>query len=136
MRWTALSMAAMCVSAAALATPAYVNELMLPAGGVSAEPQAKASSLPVAKRGQYLGVACTDIEQADRDAVRVIMSFAKGEAPGYGGVLATEMTITDDTVHVRVPDTPDIADHTMRVKVFYVDTKGRHACDAGKVKIV
>lgn len=131
MRWTALCLTAMCASAAALALPPYANELMLPTGGVHPD-----SSLPKAARGQFIGVACANIELVTSDAIRVVMYFAKDEAPGYRGVLATDMTITSGTVHVRVPDTPDIAEHTMLVRVFYVDAAGRHMCDAGKVRVV
>lgn len=129
MRWIALCLTAMCASAAAL--PPYANELMLPTGGIHAD-----SSLPKAARGQFIGVACANIELIRNDAIRVVMYFAKDEAPGYRGVLATDMKVTSGTVHVRVPDTPDIAEHTMQVRVFYVDASGRHMCDAGKVRIV
>lgn len=130
MRWTALCLAAMCASA--LASPPYANELMLPAGGV---PKA-ASDLPKVARGQFIAVTCANVEQVASDAIRVVMYFAKDEAPGYRGVLATDMKVTSGTVHVRVPDTTDIAEHTVRVKVFYLDASGRHTCDAGKIHIV
>lgn len=129
MRWTALCLTAICASAAAL--PPYANELMLPTGGAP-----PASSLPKAVRGQFIGVACANVELVASDAIRVVMYFAANDAPGYSGVLATDMQITSGTVHVRVPDTPDIAEHTMRVKVYYLDASGRHMCDAGKVRIV
>jgi len=127
MRWTALCLTAMCASAVAM--PPYANELMLPAGGVR-------PSLPKVARGQFIGVACANIELVTSDAIRVVMYFAANEAPGYRGVLATDMKVTSGTVHVRVPNTPDIAQHTMLVKVYYVDAAGRHMCDAGKVRIV
>jgi hypothetical protein len=119
----------MCASAAA--TPPYANELMLPTGGMR-----PLSSLPKVTRGQLIGVACANVEMVANDAIRVVMYFAKDEAPGYRGVLATDMKVTSGAVHVRVPDTPDIAEHTMLVRVFYVDAAGRHMCDAGKVRIV
>lgn len=128
MRWTALCLTAMCAGAPAQATPPYVNELMLPTGGVA--------SLPKVTRGQFIGVACANVQRVARDAIRVVMYFAANEAPGYRGVLATDMKVSTGAVHIRVPDTPDIAKHTMQVRVYFVDADGRHVCDAGKVRIV
>ncbi len=36
----------------------------------------------------------------------------------------------------RCPDVPDIANHTVKVKVYVTDAKGTRACDAGRVRIV
>jgi hypothetical protein len=130
MRWTALCLTAMCASVTAAAMPPYANELMLPAGGLPTD------TLPKASRGQFLGVACANVEQVASSAIRVVLYFAAGEAPGYRGVLATDMVVSSGAVHVRVPNTPDIADHTMFVRVYFVDAAGRHTCDAGKVRIV
>lgn len=131
MRWTALCFMAMCAGAPAHALPPYANELMLPTGGT-----AQASSLPKVTRGQFIGVACANVQRVARDAIRVVMYFAANEAPGYRGVLATDMQVSAGAVHIRVPDTPDIAEHTMQVRVYFVDANGRHMCDAGKVRIV
>lgn len=134
MRWTGLAFAAIGLSAAAFAAPPYVNELMLPTGGITV-PSDKV--LPSAIRGQFLGVACAKVELAAAEAVQVVLYLAPNEKPtGYKGVLATEQTVTPGTVHVRVPDMPELADHTVRVQVYYMDTGGRHTCDAGKVRIV
>lgn len=118
------------------------NELMLPlAGKVSAytSPNDKGgNAVPSIKRGQPLGIACTDIGREGAD-VRVVLQFtqAMDESPtGFGAVLATEQTITPGTVHVLVPDMPDLANHTVNVKVFVTDPTGTHSCDAGRVKIV
>jgi hypothetical protein len=129
-----LATASIVASAAALAMQPYANELMLPTGGLSASGK---PALPKAARGQFIGVACARIERVSSEAVRVVMYLAPGETPtGYRGVLATEQTITPGKVHVRVPDTPDLADHAVFVRVYYVDAAGRHTCDAGKVRIV
>ena len=93
--------------------------------------------IPKVARGQFLGLACANVEHVAVDAVRVVMSLASNEPPtGYTGVLATDQTITGGTVHVRVPDLPDLAQHTVRVKVYVTDGHGVHSCDAGRVRIV
>jgi hypothetical protein len=138
MRWAALCLAtvSVCASVAALAMPPYANELMLPAGGIAASPDEK-PAVPMAARGQVIGVACANVERVASEAVRVVMYLAPDErSTGYIGVLATEQTITPGTVHVRIPDTPDLADHTVFVRVYFLDSAGRHTCDAGKVRIV
>ena len=134
MRWIGLVLVAYGLSASALAAPPYVNELMLPTGGITAT---KDKGPPNAIRGQLLGVACANVELAGAEAVQVVMYLAPNEKPtGYRGVLVTEQTVTPGTVHVRVPDMPELADHTVSIRVYYADTTGRHTCDAGHVKIV
>jgi hypothetical protein len=71
--------------------------------------------------------------------VQVVMQIASavGEtATGYNAVLATEQKIAGATVHVRVPDVPGIAQHTVNVKVYVTGSKGTHSCDGGRVRIV
>ena len=128
-----LALIAIAMSAtAALASPPYANELMLPAGGAKPAP-----AVPQVARGQFLGLACAGVDRATSDAVRVVLSFVGGEPDtGYAGVLATDQTISGGTVHVRVPDLPDMAEHTVRVKVYVTDRAGVHSCDAGRVRIV
>ena len=132
--WTA---AAALSCAAALASPPYANELMLPAGGASPIHKTAEASMPRIARGQFLGVPCADVEHAAADAVRVVMSLAADETPtGFSGVLATEQTITGGMVHVRMPDFTELAQHTVRVKVYVAGRHGIRTCDAGKVRIV
>jgi hypothetical protein len=126
------------MTTAALASPPYANELMLPYGGITAYATPDAGGgIPSAARGQFLGLACANVERATADAVRVVMSLAADEpSTGYTGVLATDQTITSGTVHVRVPDLPDLAQHTVRIRIYVTDAKGVHSCDAGRVRIV
>lgn len=134
MRWMTLGLAMMGLGAAALAAPPYVNELMLPMGGIKT---ADEKTPPKAARGQFIGVACAKVELAAQEAVQVVMYLSPKESPtGYQGVMATEQTVTTGKVHVRVPDTPDLAQHTVFVKVYYSDAKGRHSCDGGTIRIV
>jgi hypothetical protein len=124
---------------AANASPPISNELMLPLSGkVSSyiNPDDNGGGIPTIGRGKLLGVACADVNRAGAD-VRVVMSLTPGEEPaGYSGVLATSQKITPGTVHIRVPDLPELAQHTVSVKVYVVDAHGTHTCDAGRVRIV
>lgn len=134
MRAALIAIVTTTITTAAVATPPYANELILPAGSVA---KTAAIEIPKVARGQFLGLACADVERAADDAVRVVMSLASDEpSTGYEGVLATDQTISGTTVHVRVPDLPDLAQHTVRVKVYVTDRRGVHSCDAGRVKIV
>ena len=65
------------------------------------------------------------------------LGAAPGEASlGYNAVLATNQVVAKHGVRVTVPDMPDIANHTVAVKVYVTDEKGTRACDAGRVSIV
>ncbi|MDE2181687.1 MAG: hypothetical protein KGJ78_01560 [Alphaproteobacteria bacterium] len=122
----------------AWASPATVNELQLPpAGGINTYAAANhdAGQLPVVTRGGSLGVACAEADRTGAD-VRVVMHVLPDAAPpGFAAVLATEQTIDHGTVHVRVPNLPDLSHHTVSVKVYVMDSKGTHTCDAGRVRI-
>jgi hypothetical protein len=126
---------------AAMASPAVSNELMLPLAGKAANYAPlvdRGGSLPSVARGQALGVVCSDVREAGA-VVQVVLQIARamgGTATGYSAVLATEQNVTDGTVHVRVPDVPGIAQHTVNVKVYVTGSKGTHSCDGGLVRIV
>jgi hypothetical protein len=87
-------------------------------------------------RGEQMAVACDGVDLAGSD-VRVVFSFSEAGAKqlGYKGVLATEQTNDDGRVQIRVPDAPNLANHTMSVKVFVMDGDTATPCDAGKVRI-
>ena len=96
------------------------------------------ASIPMVTRGAQFAIACDGIKSNASD-VRVVMSLdaASGDEPtGYSSVLATQQTVARHAVHVQVPDVPDLANHTVDVKVYVTDAKGTHACDAGRVRIV
>jgi hypothetical protein len=138
MRIAAVIAAALLAGTASASQP-FSNELRLPLGGVSVvRPDVSpASAVPQVTRGQYLGVACANIDRVARETVRVVMYLAKNEPPaGMRGVLATDQTITPGTIHVRVPDIAELADHTVFVRVYYLDGGSRHTCDAGNIHIL
>jgi hypothetical protein len=94
-------------------------------------------TIPVVSRGDRFAIACASIDTgAD---VRVVMKLDNppGEQPtGYNAVLATDQIIVQHSVNVHVPDIPDLANHTVDVKVYVTTAKGTRACDAGRIRVV
>jgi hypothetical protein len=94
-------------------------------------------NVPGIGRGEMFEVACSDAGRFGAE-VRVVMQFdpAPGEtATGYVAVLATEQFVSSGKVFVQVPDVPNIANHTMDVKVFVISDGRTHSCDAGRIKV-
>ena len=124
----------------AMSAPAFANGINSVTGRITTYAPADlgGDGIPVVTRGAQFAIACDNIKSSGTD-VRVVMSLddTAGDAPtGYSAVLATNQTVARHAVHVRVPSTPDIANHTVKVKVYVTDAKGTHACDAGRVRIV
>ncbi|MBL6854256.1 MAG: hypothetical protein ISS15_16980 [Alphaproteobacteria bacterium] len=94
--------------------------------------------IPVVPRGDKFAVACDSIRAsgADVSVVMTVTDQPAGDTSGLGSVLATEQKIVQHSVNVQVPDLPDLANHTVSVKVYVTDASGTSACDAGRVKIV
>jgi hypothetical protein len=111
------------ITGAAWAFPASVCDT--PAGG---------GKVQDFKGGTALDIPCPKIEQAD--GVQVVMYPGRDDtSSGVGGVLVTDNTIETGMVHVRVPDIPDLKDHVVQVKVYYFSIDGRHACNAGRIRL-
>jgi hypothetical protein len=95
--------------------------------------------ITVVSPGEQIGIACNALSVAQQNSdVRVVLtiSAAPGDTPpGYNKVLATDQQVGKGSVHVKVPNTPDIANHTYEMSVYVVDPKGSQSCDAGTVKI-
>jgi hypothetical protein len=87
-------------------------------------------------RGERMAVACDGVDLEDGE-VRVVLNFSADWAKelGYKGVLATDQVNDDGEVKIRVPDAPDMANHTMNVKVFVLHGSSTEMCDAGKVRV-
>jgi hypothetical protein len=133
MRWAALL--AVGIISTAVAARADMNEVRLPAGDPVVAPDSGGGSTPHAARGQLLGLSCSNVEKAG-DGVSVVLFPNNNDDPtGITGVLATDQNVEPGLVHVRVPDFPELSDHTLRVKAFYRDAGGAHVCDGGNVKI-
>jgi len=89
-------------------------------------------------RGQNLAIECGCIDMPGAN-VSVVMALdtVQGETPtGYEKVLLTDETIGGNAVHVRVPDMPDLVNHTVTLKIYVTSAKGTTACDAGHLRIV
>lgn len=133
MRWALF--AALCLGGSTVSAAAGVGELRLPVIDQVASTDG-GGGVPQAARGQYLGLSCSAIDRDGDDGVAVVLYPDNGVAPtGIAGVLATEQKVEPGIVHVRVPDFPELADHILRVKVYYRDGATTHICDGGNVKI-
>jgi hypothetical protein len=95
--------------------------------------------ITVVSPGEQIGIACSALSVAQQNSdVRVVLtiSAAPGDsAPGYNKVLATDQQLSKGTVHVKVPNTPEIANHTYDMSVYVMDNNGSQSCDAGSVKV-
>ena len=126
---------------AASSAPALAGGVVVAPGHIVAYATTElgGAEIPTVTRGDRFAISCDDIKAPGAD-VRVVMSLANppGEQPtGYAAILATNQTVTRHSVHVQVPDVPDIANHTVSVRVYVTDAKGgTKACDAGRVHIV
>lgn len=130
-----------CVVAAVMlcALPASARELQMRGNTTSyATTELGGSDVTPVNRGQSLAIACESIGKPGSD-VRVVMTLdpVKGEEPtGYEAVLLTGQTIQGSAVHVRVPDMPDLVNHTVTLKIYVTGTNGTTACNAGHLRIV
>lgn len=95
--------------------------------------------ITIVSPGEQLGISCDALSIAQQNSdVRVVLtiSAAPGDVqPGYDKVLATDQQVSKGSVQVKVPNTPDIADHTYDMSVYVMDNKGSQSCDAGAVKV-
>jgi hypothetical protein len=87
--------------------------------------------VPIVAPGEQIGIACDalSVAQASSD-VRVVLTIS-----AMPGDSATDQQLGKGTVRVKVPNTPDIADHTYDLSVYVVDPKGSQSCDAGPLKV-
>ena len=138
---TAMRLLSASIALAALScTPVLANGIAAAPGRIVtyAPTETGGMAIPNVNRGDLFAISCDNI-RAGNVEVRVVLALANapGERPtGYTSVLATNQTVAPHAVHVRVPDVPDIANHTVDVKVYVTDAKGTKACAAGRVHIV
>ena len=96
--------------------------------------------VPIVAPGEEIGIACDALEvTAPDNDVRVVLTISAAPtdapSPGYKKVLATNEELTKGAVHVRIPEMPDLANHTVNVNVYVVNAAGSHNCDAGHMRI-
>ena len=129
------------ISAMACTGPAYAGSNGFSQSANVAPPTSTSVEevLPRVVPGDHIAIACGALEQRPVDSdVRVVLtiSAAPGEsAPGYRKILATDAELLKNSVRVRIPDVPDIEDHTVDLDVYVVSDKGSQRCDAGQMKI-
>jgi hypothetical protein len=99
-----------------------------------------AENVPNVAPGDELIIACAPIEQRDANSdVRVVLTISAMPdeiPPGYKKVLATEEQLGKYGVRVRVPDVPNLPDHTVNLDVYVVGNDRPQDCDGGHLKVV
>jgi hypothetical protein len=90
--------------------------------------------------GEDLAVACDAIERvADPSDVRVVLTIAAipgDTSPGYKKIMAIDEKVTGSAVHLKVPNAPDLANHTVNLNVYVVDGGRNNDCNGGQYRIV
>lgn len=125
---------AMLLSTSAFAqTPALNDKFKQIAPGIDA-------AVPNLALGEDVAISCDAIERvADPSDVRVVLTIAAipGEtSPGYKKILAINEKVTGSAVHLKVPNAPDLANHTVDLAVYVADGTKNNDCDGGKYRIV
>jgi hypothetical protein len=130
------ALAALLLSAAAAFSMPAAADTSLPA--IPAD-NGGAEVVPNVAPGDEIVVACAPIEHRDANAdVRVVLSISAVPdqvAPGYHKVLATDEEVSKYGVKVRIPDLPDLPDHTVNLNVYVVGQKTAD-CDGGHLRVV
>jgi len=129
-----------------LYAPALVMAFVLANGSAFADaaivaaPDSKAEVVPDVAPGDEIMIACDAVEHRAADSdVRVVLTISAlpdQTSPGYKKVLATDEEIGKYGVKVRIPDVPDLADHTVNLNVYVVNDSSHAGCDGGHVKVV
>ena len=95
--------------------------------------------VPNVAPGDEIVVACTPIELRDANSdVRVVLTIAAApteSSPGFKKVLATDEQLNKYGVRVRVPNVPELPDHTVNLDVYVVGQQTQD-CDGGHLKVV
>jgi len=96
--------------------------------------------IPTVAPGEEIAIACRALEYTKPDSdVRVVLTISAtpGENPtGYNAVMATNEQILNGAVRVKVPDAPDLQNHTVNLNVYVVSPADERSCDAGHIKVV
>ena len=97
-------------------------------------------AVPNLAPGDDLAISCEAIERvADPSDVRVVLTIAAlpgDTSPGYKKILAINEKVTGSAVHLKVPNAPDLANHTVDLAVYVADGTKSNDCDGGKYRIV
>jgi hypothetical protein len=125
---------ALAVTPAFAQTPAPATK-----GSQVVPPGLGAEVVPDVAPGDEIAIACAPIEHRDVNSdVRVVLTVSAMPdevSPGYKKVLATDEELSKYGVRIRVPDVPDLPNHTVNLNVYVVGS-ANGMCDAGHVKVV
>ena len=98
------------------------------------------AQLPDLAPGDDVAIACEAIQRvADPSDVRVVLTIAAmpgDSSPGYKKILALNEKVTGSAVHLKVPNAPDLENHTVNLSVYVVDGASNNDCDGGQYRIV
>jgi hypothetical protein len=101
---------------------------------------ANGADVPSLAPGDDVAIACDAIQRvADPSDVRVVLTIAAipGDTqPGYKKILALNEKVTASSVHLKVPNAPDLANHTVDLSVYVVDGPNNTDCEGGKYRVV
>jgi hypothetical protein len=99
-----------------------------------------AEAVPNLAPGDDVAISCDAIERVvDPSDVRVVLTIAAAPgdtSPGYKKILAINEKITGSAVHLKVPNAPDLTNHTVDLAVYVADGTKNNDCDGGKYRIV
>ena len=120
--------------------PAWTALAQLPVAGAPIVPKGEVSgSFPDVTPGDNIVIACDAVEKRAADSdVRVVLTISAlpGESTtGYAKVLATDEQLLKDAVRVRIPQIPNLEQHTVGLDVYVVGSATAGHCDAGHMKI-
>ena len=129
---------AVCAGAMLAAVPAVAQTPIPPANIKQiTSPDTQAPDLAL---GDEVAIACDAIERvADPSDVRVVLTIAAmpGEtSTGYKKILALNEKVTGSAVHLKVPNAPDLANHTVDLSVYVVNGPKNTDCEGGKYRVV
>jgi hypothetical protein len=97
--------------------------------------------VPVVAPGDEISIACDALSAPSQaaDDVRVVLTVSAAptdvDTMGYRKVLATDEKMLQGAVSVKIPNVPDLENHTVDLNVYVVNATGSQACNAGHVKI-
>jgi hypothetical protein len=120
--------------------PLWTANAQLPAAGAPVGPRSETPvPFPDVTPGDNIVIACDAVEKRAADSdVRVVLTISAmpGESTtGYAKVLATDELLLKDAVRVRIPQIPNLEQHTVGLDVYVVGSANAEHCDAGHMKI-
>jgi hypothetical protein len=128
------------LSATIVTGPAFAQAPVQTTQTALATPFTRGEVVPNVAPGDEITIACAPIEQRDANSdVRVVLTISAVPnelPPGYKKVMATDEELGKYGVRVRVPDVPNLPDHTVNLDVYVVGSDVPRDCDGGHLKVV